>query len=231
MSPTKRVAGIVGVLAGVSFMIVTGPAAIADQTKPSNPQASPCVTPSPEPSTPRPDASPTAYAAHLMAVGTAKPDSTGNGGSNGKSDKPNKGDTAKGNGATNRDQTKDKAREADCVQDANKTAEETRAELRERIRLNGGSWGSFQRQGSLVKVADQLAARYAAGQDVTNPAALGRILTLINLWLPKDLQVDVTALLARYGLTPADVKWPGGVNPVPSPSPSVSPTPTPSASI
>lgn len=105
--------------------------------------------------------------AHVSADKPANPGSQGNG-------------NADANGAGANDQTK--------IQD--RTKDQTRAELRDQIRLNGGSWGAYQRQGSLIKVASQLAERYGATPENTNAASLGRILTLINSGLPVALQIE-----------------------------------------
>lgn len=185
MIPTKRVAGAVGVAAGVALIAFTGPAAVADG----------------------------ATHAFVSADKPANPGSQGNG----HADK-------NGAGASDQTQTQDRTRHMTQTQTQtqDQTQDQTRAELRDQIRLNGGSWGAYQRQGSLVVVANRLAERYAAGADITDAASLGRVLMLINLWLPADLQVDAAALLAQYGLTPADIKWPAGVTPEPSPSPSAS---------
>jgi hypothetical protein len=189
MIPTKRVAGALGIAAGVALIAFTGPAAVADG------------------------------ATHTL-VSADKPANPGSQG-NGHADK---------NGAGVNDQNGDQTQTQDRTRHMTQDQTQTRAELRDQIRLNGGSWGAYQRQDSLVRVANRLAERYAAGADITDAASLGRILTLINLWLPADLQVDVAALLAQYGLTPADIKWLAGVTPEPSPSPSPSPSASPSAS-
>lgn len=109
----------------------------------------------------------------------------GNGNGNGKS-----GDHGNGNGKSG--VTKD-------CRDQQRT---DRAELRDQIRSEGGSWGSYVRQATLLRVATKLAERY--GEDTTS-ASLGRILTLINSGLPEAFQIDVEAFLAEYDLTLEDI--------------------------
>jgi hypothetical protein len=217
MIPMKRVAGALGVAAGVALIAFTGPAAMADGTSPTL----------------------------VSADKPASPGGHGNAGNSGAGANGQNGDQTQDQTQDQTlDQTQDQAedqaedptqeRAQDQVRDQtqDRTKDQTRAQLRDEIRANGGSWGSYQRQGALIKVASKLAESYGATPENTNAASLGRILTLINAGLPAGLQIDIEVFLAQYELSLSDITWPGGVEPTPtpSPSPSVSPSPTPSAS-
>ncbi len=195
MIRTKRVAGALGVAAGVALLAFTGPAAMADGTTPTL----------------------------VSADKPANPGGHGNAGNAGAADQT-QDQTQDQIKDQIKDQTRDQIQDRDQVRDQVKdqTKDQTRAELRDQIRLNGGSWGAYQRQDSLIKVASKLAERYGATPANTNADSLGRILTLINSGLPGGLQIDVQTFLAQYELSLSDVTWPGGVEPAPSPSPSPS---------
>ncbi len=237
MFHTKRATTFAGVVAGAALLAFVAPAATADSAAPAS-NTCPTVTPTPTPA-PTPEPSMTPLSA-IQKVVSDRPDNPGKSGEehgnsgkdkSDKSNNGNNGDNGKAKGDTVR--TKDQKRAQDCL---DQTAP-TRAELREQIRLNGGSWGAYQRQETLVRVATKLAERYGASPEAPKSASLGRILTLINTGLPADLQIDVQTFLAEYELTLADIKWPTNSDepspepsPSPSPEPSESPSPSPSPS-
>lgn len=107
-----------------------------------------------------------------------------------------------------RDRTQDQDRDQVRDQTKDQTKDQTRSELREEIRLNGGSWGAYQRQDSLIKVASNLAERYGATPENTNADSLGRILCLVNAGLPEAMRIDVEMFLAQYELSLSDITWP-----------------------
>lgn len=178
MIPMKRVAGALGVAAGVALIAFTGPAAMADG----------------------------ATSTLVSADKPANPGSQGNG-------HGNAGNGGQADQTQDQTQTQDPTQAQDTTKD--QTKDQTRAQLRDEIRANGASWGAYQRQGALIKVASKLAERYGATPENTNAASLGRILTLINSGLPAGLQIDVEMFLAQYELS---------LSASPSVTPSVSPT-------
>lgn len=111
-----------------------------------------------------------------------------------------------------------------CVQakEQKRIEREERAQLREEIKANGGSWGVMVRQETMIKVATKLAER---GTQAPSSAALGQILSLINYGLPEQLQFDIEDFCARYDLVfddliPADDdEDEDDVEPSPEPSP------------
>ncbi len=213
MFQTKRVAGAFGVLAGVALFAFTGPAAAADESAPA-PAPNPCDTVDPD--------SPVSTVAAVQTEKPENPGSNGNGSDKGDKDRDRTRDQ-------DCEQTQDKDQKRDRVKD--QTKDQTRAELREQIRLSGGSWGAYQRQGSLIKVATKLAERYGATPENTNANSLGRVLTLVNTGLPEALQIDVELFLAQYELSLSDITWPGADDPAPEPtsSPDVEPSVSPTA--
>jgi len=208
MYSTKRVAGVLGVVAGVALIAFTGPAALADEVT-TAPSQNPCDTVDL-------DATVSTVAAVQSVVSADKPENPGSNGNG--SDKGDKDRDRTKDQDCDQTQTQDKAQDRDQVRD--QTKDQTRAELRDQIRLNGGSWGAYQRQDALINVATKLAERYGATPENTNAASLGRILTLINSGLPEALQIDVQMFLAQYELSLSDVTWPDGTEPEPSPAPS-----------
>jgi len=121
-----------------------------------------------------------------------------------------------------------------CVQarEKNKEKQEERAKIREEIKANGGTWGAYVRQETMVKVASKLAERH---EQAPHSSALGVILNKINSSLPEQFQIDVDAFCAQYDLVFADLVKDGeddddeGAEPEASPSASPEPEPSPSA--
>ncbi len=195
MNHAPRATIFAGTIVGASLLALIGPVAVADDAPAPDPSSSsdPCIT---GPLAPAPAVS---AVASVQRVSNAKPDNPGKSGEDhGNADK------TKNNGNENGDTDRTQLKTQDCIQDA-KTE---RAALRDQIRLNGGSWGAYQRQSTLVGVAAKLAERHGATADAPNSASLGRILTLVNSSLPAELQIDVETFLAEYELTLADVTWP-----------------------
>ncbi len=119
-----------------------------------------------------------------------------------------------------------------CIQarEEKRVLREERAQLREEIKANGGTWGTYVRQETMVKVATRLAEHK---EQVPQSAALGVILNKINSSLPEQFQIDIDAFCAQYDLIFADLIKDGGDDDEgdePEPSPSASPEPEPSPS-
>jgi hypothetical protein len=122
-----------------------------------------------------------------------------------------------------------------CVQarEENRVKQDERAQIREEIKANGGTWGAYVRQETMVKVASKLAERH---EQVPQSSALGVILAKINSSLPEQFQIDIDAFCAQYDLIFADlIKDSGddddeGAEPETSPSASPEPEPEPSVS-
>jgi hypothetical protein len=189
MFQTKRAAGALSVVAGVALIGFTGSVASAGEVMPNL----------------------------VSADKPVSPGGNGNGAENGDkvqecTQDQNCDPTETPDQTRDRDQVKDQTQDQDQIQDQvrDQTKDQTRAALREEIRLNGGSWGAYQRQGSLMKVATTLAERYGATPENTNADSLGRVLTLFNSGLPSALQIDVEMFLAQYELSLSDITWPDG---------------------
>jgi hypothetical protein len=214
MQRNPRTTAFAGALVGAALLAFTGPTAAADDTPSPAPSSDPCATVAPAP---EPSASPLANVKYVV---TGKPDNPGKSGEehgNSGKDKSNHG----------KDKSKAQKQSKDCIQQQH----ETRAQLKEQIKAEGGSWGAYQRQETLVGVAAKLAERYGASAEAPHSSSLGRILTLVNSGLPEAFQIDVETFLAQYELTLEDIKWPTNVDdpePEVSPSPSVSPSEEPS---
>jgi hypothetical protein len=178
MNATRQAARVFAVLAGVSLLGLAGPAALADDE--------PGVNPSPTVSAPSDEG-----AIPGSCVVVDRPERTLR---NGKviPARTHVSDECLQLQQELRTQARDQATEL----------REERAQLREEIRINGGSWGAYVRQETLLRVAAHLAERH---EQAPTAASLGRILTLINSGLPEALQVDINAFLAQYALVFADL--------------------------